>query len=266
SHGGSADSGSGSGSAAGGLGGGAVAARPPAALALFERGGSHLSTLGDLPGLAVFNAAAPGAAPGPVRWRLPTEGIFRLLAGRLPAADLAGWRILALDSGSLRQAEALAPRLAALVPPVPAGVTVPAGGNVPEGASAPVGRSAQVGRSVSVGANVSIGASGPVGPSVPVIPSAAVPTVAAPSAAAGRGALSLGIWLEPRSTLGIVTRIRRFVEKFPLASRRQVDLWRDWETVLDPLANCDHAVLAATASPPSMRLLLRGCRVASPPR
>ncbi|HXO26169.1 MAG TPA: hypothetical protein VOA80_02390 [Thermoanaerobaculia bacterium] len=229
-------------SGAGGLGGAAEAARPPAALALFETSGSHLSTLGDLPGLAVFNAAPPGAAPGPVRWRLPTEGFFRLLAGRLPAADLAGWRILALDSGSLRQAEALAPRLAALVPPVPAGATVPAG------------------------ASVRVGPSSPVGASVPVIPAAAVPTVAAPSGATGRAALSLGIWLEPRSTLGIVTRIRRFVEKFPLASRRQVDLWRDWETVLDPLANCDHAALAATASPPSMRLLLRGCKISSPPR
>jgi hypothetical protein len=213
--------------AAGGLGGAAVAARPPAALALFETGGSHLSTLGDLPGLAVFNATAPGAAAGPVRWRLPTEGIFRVLAGRLPTADLAGWRILALDPGSLRQAEALAPRLAALVPPVPAGVTVPAGANLTDGAGA------------------------------------AVPTIAAPSGRAGRAALSLGVWLEPRSTLRIVTRIRRFVEKFPLATRRQVDLWRDWETVLDPLANCEHAVLAATASPPSMRLQLRGCTATS---
>jgi hypothetical protein len=204
-------------------GGGAVAARPPAALALFETGGSRLSTLGDLPGLAVFNAVAPGAVPGPVRWRLPTEGVFRLLAGRLPSADLAGWRILALDQGSLRQAETLAPRLAALVPPVTAGVDVPA-----------------------------------------------VPTASPPAAGGAAGALSLGFWLEPRSTLRIVTRIRQFVEKFPLASRRQVDVWRDWETVLDPLANCDHAVLAATASPPSMRLLLRGCTAApptaSPPR
>ena len=241
---------------AGGLGGGGVglsgpgageAARPPAALALFATSGSRLSTLGDLPGLAVFNAAPPGAAPGPVRWRLPTEGFFRLLAGRLPTSDLAGWRILALDSGSLRQAEALAPRLAALVPPVPAGVpAAAAGGHLPDGAGVPAGPGS------------------PAGAGVPFASTAVVPTVAAPSDAAGRGALSLGIWLEPRSTLGIVTRIRRFVEKFPLASRRQVDLWRDWETVLDPLANCDHAVLAATASPPSMRLLLRGCRAASP--
>ena len=227
------------GAATGGLGA-AVAARPPAALALFEIGGSRLSTLGDLPGLAVFNAAAPGAAPGPVRWRLPTEGIFRLLAGRLPTADVAGWRILALDQGSLRQAEALAPGLAAAVPPIPAGVTVPAG----------------------------VGAAAGAPPITALVPStdggAGLPTTAAPTASAAGAALSLGLWLEPRSTLRIVTRIRRFVEKFPLASPRQVDLWRDWETVLDPLANCDHAVLAATASPPSMRLLLQGCAAAVP--
>jgi len=93
---------------------------------------------------------------------------------------------------------------------------------------------------------------------------APLPTAAASAAPTTGAALSLGFWLEPRSTLRIVTRIRRFVEKFPLATRRQVDLWRDWETVLDPLANCDHAVLAATASPPSMRLLLRGCTASSP--
>lgn len=251
---GSAASGPGSGAAADGgpaVSGpaGAVAARPPAALALFERGGSHLSTLGDLPGLAVFNAAPPGAAPGPVRWRLPTEGIFRLLAGRLPTADLAGWRILALDPGSLRQAEALAPRLAAVVPPIPAGASVPTGAGVP-GVPLP-GTSGTVGEGSGVtGAGSSPAAAEGAAP---------LPTAAAPTAPAVGGALSLGIWLEPRSTLFIVTRIRRFVEKFPLATRRQVDLWRDWETVLDPLANCNHAVLTATASPPSMRLLLQGC-------
>jgi hypothetical protein len=179
---------------------------PPAALALFEAGGSRVSSLGSLPGLAVFNAA--GAA-GAERWRLPTEGVLRLLAGRLPAAELAGWRIVALDKDSLRQAQALAPRLAALLPSA-----VPGG---PAAAAAP-----------------------------------------APH-------LSLGVWLEPRSALSIVSRIRRFVEAFPLASRRQVELWRDWETVLDPLANCEHATLAATAEPPAMRLLLQGCAAPGPP-
>jgi hypothetical protein len=184
-----------------GAGGSAAAAAmrelplPPAALALFETGGSRLSSLGDLPGLAVFNAGTSGAT----RWRLPTEGIFRLLAGRLPTAEAAGWKILALDQGSLRQAQALAPRLAVLVPPVPGGP-----------------------------------------------------------------ALSMGLWLEPHSALRIVSRIRGFVEKFPLASRRQIELWRDWETVLDPLANCDHAALTATASPASMRLLLQNCTASVP--
>jgi hypothetical protein len=183
---------------------------PPAALALFEVGGSRVSSLGDLPGLAVFNVPGP---PGTERWRLPTEGIFRLLVGRLPVAEVAGWRILALDSGSLSQAEAIAPRLAPLLPP----------GSAPAGGA-----------------------------------SATAPAAGAP--------LSLGVWLDPRSALRMVTRVRRFVEGFPLASRRQVELWRDWETVIDPLANCEHATLAATASPPSMQLLLQACRASSTPR
>jgi hypothetical protein len=190
---------------------------PPAALVLFETGGSRLSTLGDLPGLAVFNGGPAGAA----RWRLPTEGMFRLLAKRLPTSEVAGWKILALDPGSLRQAEALAPRLAVLVPPAP--------GDVPDTAAAPA-------------------AAGPRAVAAPASPPA----------------LSLGLWLEPRSALRIVSRIRQFVEKFPLASRRQVELWRDWETVLDPLANCDHAALTATASPASMRLLLQNCTATVP--
>ncbi|MBV8199537.1 MAG: hypothetical protein JOZ15_02830, partial [Acidobacteria bacterium] len=215
---------------AGGAGAGGAAgamtvaqpARPPAALALFETGGSRLSSLGDLPGLAVFNAGPPGAA----RWRLPSEGIFRLLE-RLPAAEAAGWTIVALDPGSLRQAEALAPRLAALVPPTPAG---------------------------AVGAASAHGGAGAAAAASPGI--AQVP--------AGGTALSMGLWLEPRSALRIVSRIRQFVERFPLASRRQVELWRDWETVLDPLANCEHAALTATASPASMRLLLQHCTSSVP--
>ncbi len=202
-------------------------ARPPAALALFETGGSRLSSLGDLPGLAVFNVAGP---PGTERWRLPAEGIFRLMAGRLPAAEAAGWRILALDSGSLRQAEAIAPRLAPLLPAGGGGsASALAAGGVPA-ASAPAAGHA---------------------------PAAIAPAAGAP--------LSLGVWLDPRSTLRMVARIRHFVETFPLAPRRQIELWRDWETVLDPLADCEHASLAATASPPALRLELRGCS-ASPPR
>jgi hypothetical protein len=181
--------------------------------------------LGTLPGLAVFNAAGAGTE----RWRLPTEGIFRLLAGRLPAAELAGWRIVALDKGSLRQAQELAPRLAAWFPPAAPGAALPTGpaasGGAPPGSGAAVG-----------------------------------------GASPGGARLSLGVWLEPRVALGVVSRIRRFVEGFPLASQRQVDLWRDWETVLDPLANCRHAALTATAGPPAMQLVLQGCATATGPR
>jgi hypothetical protein len=178
----------------------APAGLPPAALALFENGSSRLTSLGTLPGLAVFNVAAAGRE----RWGLPAAGIFRLAAGRLPAADLAGWHILALDTASLRQAEAIAPRLAALVPPD----ETAAAGTAPR--------------------------------------------------------LSLGVWLDPRATLRIVTRIRTFVEGFPLASRPEVQRWRDWEAVLDPLGRCDHAVLTATTAPPALRLLLQGCTTVIP--
>jgi hypothetical protein len=166
-------------------------------LALFEAGSSRLSSLGDLPGLAVFNVPVPA---GRERWGLPAGGVFRVLSGRLPSSEQAGWHITALDRGSLRQAEALAPRLAALM---------------------------------------------------------------APGAPAG-GGLSLGVWLEPRATLRVVTRIRRFVEDFPLASRGEIELWRNWETVLEPLAHCRHAALTASSMPPSMRLVLETCTAAEP--
>jgi hypothetical protein len=263
----------GGGGAGGGAGGGVAAAAaaavpqplPPAALALFETGGSRLSSLGDLPGLAVFNGGPPGAA----RWRLPTEGIFRLLAGRLPAAEAAGWKILALDPGSLRQAEALAPRLAALVPPVPAGSIAGVTGGATSAADAGMGAAGAI--ATESGAARHAGAGGVPGPTAglgsgaaPAGSAASSGIAAAPAAAASGGALSLGVWLEPRSALRIVSRIRRFVEKFPLATRRQVQLWRDWETVLDPLANCDHATLTATASPGALRLVLQNCTAAVP--
>lgn len=212
---------------------------PAAALALFEASSLRVTTLGELPGVAVFNAAG---APGTERWRLPAEGIFHLLIGRLPAAERAGWRILALDRDSLRQAEALAPRLAALMPP--------------EGLAAGAG-----------GPRVAVPAAGPAGRPLVAAPGAGPAGAAGelPLAAPAAGApLSLGLWLEPPAALRIVSRIRRFVEDFPLASRHEVELWRDWETVLDPLANCGHVSLTAAAAPPAMRLLLKDCTASGP--
>ncbi len=303
---------------------------PPAAMALFETGGSRLTSLGDLPGLAVFNVAPAQ------RWHLPAESVFRFFSGHMPSADVAGWHVVALDAASLRQATALAPRLAALVPPVPAAGWAPGGGATAAGspaagrpaaagesgggaatagvagrgaatADAPgggvatagavgrgaatagaVGRGAAtagaVGRGAATAGAVGRGAAtagaagagavtaGVTGGGAPTAGGARVSGAALPPMPGGGGAavegagedLSLGVWLDPAGAYRLVSRIRKFVEDFPLASRGEVALWRDWETVLDPLANCDRASLdASVESPhPRLRLVLQSCSLA----
>lgn len=85
---------------------------PPAAFALFNtRDGLKVNLLEDLPGIAVLHPR------GAERWALPGQQVIRLLARGLPKGNAAGWDIVAVDTASLRRARALAPRLAALVPP-----------------------------------------------------------------------------------------------------------------------------------------------------
>jgi hypothetical protein len=74
------------------------------------------------------------------------------------------------------------------------------------------------------------------------------------------GRLTLGLWLQPRPALQLVSRIRKFLEKVPLVDRREVRRWRDWETLLAPVAPCEQVTLAATQSPASFRLRLHACR------
>lgn len=172
---------------------------PPAALVLFdigkegEGGGPSFGPFGSVPAMAVFHP------PRTQRWELPTEGIAGLLTGALPKGNAAGWRIVAVDAASLRQAKALAPRLSAL--------TSPDGGG----------------------------------------------------AAGDGGRLVLGLWVEPAPAVRLVSRVRKFLEKVPIAEPRQVQRWRDWETLLRPLAVCDRVSLAATRTPPSFRLRVHGC-------
>jgi hypothetical protein len=95
----------------------AEAARPlpPAALALFDvQGGLRIGPI-ELPGGAVFNP------PGGSRWALPAKGLAGLLTDSLPRGSAAGWDIVAFDTESLARAEALAPRISALVSPGAAG-------------------------------------------------------------------------------------------------------------------------------------------------
>jgi hypothetical protein len=73
------------------------------------------------------------------------------------------------------------------------------------------------------------------------------------------GRLMLGLWLEPRSALILVRQIRTFLEKVPLVDRRQVRRWRDWETLLGPIAPCEQVTLAATQQPASFRLRFHAC-------
>ncbi|MFY9823302.1 MAG: hypothetical protein WAM82_18110, partial [Thermoanaerobaculia bacterium] len=72
--------------------------------------------------------------------------------------------------------------------------------------------------------------------------------------------LVLGAWLRPGPALVRMRQMRQGFEKVPLVDRRQVERWRDWETLLAPFAACDRLSLASTRSPASFRLRLHGCR------
>jgi hypothetical protein len=81
-----------------------------------------------------------------------------------------------------------------------------------------------------------------------------------PPAGDGPGTrIILGLWVRPRPALGLVSQFRKGLEKFPLADRRQVERWRNWETLLSPLAACERASVTATRSPSAFLLRLHGC-------
>lgn len=78
------------------------------------------------------------------------------------------------------------------------------------------------------------------------------------------GRLVLGLWARPRPALQVVAEVRRLLEGLPLVSRAQVRKWKDWETLLRPLAHCEGLEMTATQAPPSFRLELQQC--GAPPR
>lgn len=171
---------------------------PPAAFALFEideaSRGARISSLGSLPGAAVFNVPERES-----RWGLPAQGLAGLVSKSLPRGNAAGWRINAVDSTSLRHAKVLAPRLARLASPEPGG-------------------------------------------------------------APGNGSrLVLGLWTKPRPALQVISEVRKILQGLPLASRAQLRRWKDWETLLRPLARCEGVELTSTQGPPSFRLELQRC-------
>jgi hypothetical protein len=76
---------------------------------------------------------------------------------------------------------------------------------------------------------------------------------------ANGGRLVIGLWVQPAPAVRLVARVRKLFEKVPLVDPRQVQRWRDWETLLKPLAPCERIALAATQAPLSFRLRFRGC-------
>ncbi len=84
-------------------------------------------------------------------------------------------------------------------------------------------------------------------------------TVADPRGSGRRGRLGVGLWADPRGALGVVRRVRTGLERVPLVSRSEVQRWRDWETVLTPLAACRELSLVSTDWPGTFRLRLAGC-------
>lgn len=178
---------------------------PPAAFALFSfdeaSRGARISSLGSLPGAAVFNAESGEQQ----RWGLPAQGIAGLVSKSLPRGKVAGWRINAVDEESLKQAKILAPRLARLTSPEP-------DGGLGDG-----------------------------------------------------GRLILGLWARPRPAIQVIAEIRKILEGIPLVSRGQIRRWKDWETLLRPLAHCEGLELTSTQGPPSFRLELQRCGKSSPP-
>lgn len=88
---------------------------------------------------------------------------------------------------------------------------------------------------------------------------ALAPQVTALAPPGGDGQLILGLWARPLPALKLVRQLRQGFEKVPLVERRQIERWRDWETLLMPLAPCDRVSLAASRSPSAFRLRLRHC-------
>lgn len=75
----------------------------------------------------------------------------------------------------------------------------------------------------------------------------------------GDGRLVLGLWVRPLPALRLVSQFRKGFEKIPIMDRQQVQSWRDWETLLRPLAACDRVSLSATRSPSAFLLRLEDC-------
>ncbi len=82
----------------------------------------------------------------------------------------------------------------------------------------------------------------------------------APVASPAGARLRLALRVEPAPALDLVASIRKLLERVPLVSPREVERWRDGETLLAPLARCRELTLASAGPPDAFALRLAGCR------
>ena len=252
------------------IGGADLPPAPPApflgapALALLVLARPVASSLLDLPAGA-YRLARPAAAPADLELALPgTAPMLPDLA--LPPADRpvllaaagAGWRGPAAGLALFPAAATSRLELPSAATFQPAGVpgrgrwSLPGGGlmglltgALPRGTAAGWSIVALDGGSLSRALAL---ASGLAAVAPPLGPPAGVPV------------LRLGLWVEPAPARDLVASIRKLLEKVPLVSRREVDRWRDGETLLAPLARCRQLTLASAGPPDAFAFRLTGCR------
>lgn len=82
----------------------------------------------------------------------------------------------------------------------------------------------------------------------------------APVASPAGSRLRLALRVEPARAPDLVSSIRKLLERVPLVSPREVERWRDGETLLAPLARCRELTLASAGPPDAFALRLAGCR------
>jgi hypothetical protein len=87
-----------------------------------------------------------------------------------------------------------------------------------------------------------------------------ISTLVPPSGDGPGARVVLGVWLKPRPALRRVSQFRQALQKVPLIPRKQVERWRDWETLLAPIGACREASLVGTQSPSAFLLRLHGCQ------
>jgi hypothetical protein len=68
--------------------------------------------------------------------------------------------------------------------------------------------------------------------------------------------VEVALWLAPGPALGWVRRAADALEEVPLLPRREVQRWKDWRTVLQPLGKRSEVTLVRSREPQELRLVL----------